>query len=32
MTEQKNLLNDEEIRKLITARLSVLSADIAKPI
>lgn len=27
MTEQKNLLNDEEIRKLITARLSVLSAD-----
>ena len=27
MTEQKNLLNDEEIRKLVTARLSVLSAD-----
>ena len=27
MAEQKNLLNDEEIRKLITARLSVLSAD-----
>jgi len=24
---QKNLLNDEEIRKLVTARLSVLSAD-----
>lgn len=27
MAEQKNLLNDEEIRKLVTARLSVLSAD-----
>jgi hypothetical protein len=25
--EQKNILNDEEIRKLVTARLSVLSAD-----
>lgn len=25
--DQKNLLNDEEIRKLVTARLSVLSAD-----
>lgn len=27
MAEQKNILNDEEIRKLVTARLSVLSAD-----
>lgn len=25
--DQKNLLKDEEIRKLVTARLSVLSAD-----
>lgn len=27
MAEPKNLLRDEEIRKLVTARLSVLSAD-----
>jgi hypothetical protein len=27
MGNQKNLLSDEEIRKLVTARLSVLSAD-----
>lgn len=27
MADQQNLLNDEEIRKLVTARLSVLSAD-----
>ena len=27
MSVQKCLLNDEEIRKLVTARLSVLSAD-----
>lgn len=26
-TDQKDLLNDEEIRKLVTARLSVLSSD-----
>lgn len=27
MPQSKNLLKDEEIRKLVTARLSVLSAD-----
>jgi hypothetical protein len=27
MADQKDLLRDEEIRKLVTARLSVLSAD-----
>ena len=27
MLTQKNLLNDEEIRKLVSARLSVLSSD-----
>ncbi|MEK7528240.1 MAG: hypothetical protein AAB592_00550 [Patescibacteria group bacterium] len=27
MAEEKNLLSDEEVRKLVTARLSVLSPD-----
>lgn len=27
MSTEKNLLNDEEIRKLVSARLSVLSSD-----
>jgi len=27
MTDQKDLLNDEEIRKIVTARLKVLSPD-----
>ena len=27
MSTEKNLLNDEEIRKLVSARLSILSSD-----